>query len=60
MMFLPLLTISVFTLPEDFASSTLAYIGGVFNDAVVIIAIAIGLPLAFWFIKRVIGLIPKR
>jgi hypothetical protein len=44
------------------ASSTelLAFAGGLFSDLWVLIAIAIGVPLAFYIIKKVIGLIPKR
>jgi hypothetical protein len=44
------------------ASSTtlFAYAGGLFSDLWVLIAIAIGVPLAFYIIKKVIGLIPKR
>lgn len=44
------------------ASSTqlFAYAGGLFSDLWVLIAIAIGVPLAFYIIRKVIGLIPKR
>ncbi len=37
-----------------------AYAGGLFSDLWVLIAIAIGVPLAFYIIRKVIGLIPKR
>lgn len=51
---------SLITLPGDFMASTTAYIGSVFSDTYIIIALAIGLPLAFWFIRRVIGLVRAR
>ena len=36
-----------------------AYVGTLFNDAWPIIVLAVGIPLAFYIIKRVIGLVPK-
>jgi len=47
------------TLPTSTASDLLAYAGDLFNDLWVLIAIAIGIPLAFYVIKQVIGLMPK-
>ena len=48
------------TLPVDFLTTTTAYIGTVFTDLWTLIALAIGLPLAFWVIRRIIGLIRAR
>ena len=39
--------------------SSLASVGAVFTDLWVIIALAIGVPLAFYIIRRVIALVPK-
>jgi hypothetical protein len=36
-----------------------AYVGTLFSDAWLVIALAIGIPLAFYVIKRVIALVPK-
>lgn len=36
-----------------------AYIGYLFNDTWALIALAVGIPLAFYVIKRVIALVPK-
>jgi len=55
---LPLLTL--FSLPENIVASTTAYIGDIFTDAVLLITLAIGIPLAFYVIKKIIGLMPKR
>ena len=48
------------TLPVDFLTTMTGYIGTVFTDLSTLIALAIGLPLAFWVIRRVIGLIRAR
>jgi hypothetical protein len=50
----------VFTLPETAVSSTLAYVSGIMTDAWVLIALAVGVPFAFYVIKKLIGLLPKR
>jgi len=55
---LPLLTL--FSLPEDIVSSTTAYIGDMFTDLGLLIYLAIGIPLAFFVIKKVISIMPKR
>jgi len=36
-----------------------AYIGTLFSDVWPILALAVGIPLAFYIIRRVIGLVPK-
>jgi hypothetical protein len=50
----------LFSLPEDFVTSTVAYIGGLFTDLEMLIVVAIGIPLAFYVIRKVISLMPKR
>jgi hypothetical protein len=51
--------LSIITLPQDAATSTLAYAGTLFTDLWVLVAIAIGIPLAFYVIRSAIGLLPK-
>jgi hypothetical protein len=50
----------LFTLPADFVTSSVAYIGYFFTDLSSLLVIAIGVPLAFYVIKKIIGLLPKR
>jgi len=50
--------LTLFTLPEGMIASTTAYIGEVFTDSSVLIYLALGLPLAFWFIRKVMRLFP--
>jgi uncharacterized membrane protein len=49
------------TIPATLGTSFLANVGSQITDpgTLAVIAIVIGLPLAFWVIKRVIGLVPK-
>jgi len=51
----------MFEVATSVAPSLTATITDAFNDAglLLVIALAAGLPLAFWAIKRVIGLVPK-
>jgi len=51
---------TLITLPENFVSDMTAWVGNVFTDLAPLIVIAIGLPLAFWGISRVIGLFRMR
>lgn len=44
----------IFNLPAGFISGTMAYIGDLFTDTSPLILIAIGLPLGFWVIFKVI------
>lgn len=48
------------TIASSTPTELLAYASGLFTDLWLLIAIAIGLPLAFYVIKKVIGLMPKR
>jgi hypothetical protein len=50
---------SFITLPVDAVTDITASIGTMVTDLWLVIALAIGLPLAFYVIKRVIGLVPK-
>lgn len=50
----------MFTLPQNAAADLLGYIGSVVTDGWVIISIAIGIPLAFYVVRRLIGLINAR
>lgn len=48
-----------FGMTDGFATGTLAYIGGLVSGAGPYLAVIIGLPLAFWAIRRVIDLMPN-
>lgn len=50
----------ILTIDSDFVTSTLAYAGQLVTDTKVLIILAIGLPLGFWVIRRLIGLIRAR
>ena len=50
----------IWTIPSDFLSTTTGYIGEFFGDIWTLIALVIGLPLSFWGIKKVIGLVKVR
>ncbi len=52
--------LTLLTLPTDFMSGMTAYIGELFTDLNPIILLAIGLPLGFWFISKVIGIVRSR
>jgi len=47
-------------LPASSTTDIMAYVGGFFGDLWVLIALAIGVPLAFYIISRVVGLIRTR
>jgi len=51
---------TIITLGENFVSDTLAYVGDMFTDLSVVIVLAIGLPLAFWVIRKTISLVRAR
>jgi len=54
----PLLVL--FTLPSDFASATLAYVGNLITDLAVPIYIIIGIVLGMWIINFIVGLFTRR
>lgn len=47
----------IITLPDDFVSSSLAYVGQLFTDLTPAIVLIVGLPLAFWAIAKVIAVV---
>jgi len=47
------------TIPSSTPSDLLAYAGSLFTDLWLVIAVAIGVPLAFYVIRQIIGLVPK-
>jgi len=49
-----------FEIPTSTPADLMAYVGGIFSDVWIIVALAIGVPLAFYVIKKVIALVPKR
>lgn len=51
--------LSVVTLPQDATAQLLAQTGVLFTDLFPVIALAVGIPLGFFVIRRVIGLLPK-
>jgi hypothetical protein len=50
---------AIITLPSGAETDMLASVGTLTTDLWVIIALAIGVPLAFYVIRQVIGLVPK-
>jgi len=48
------------TLPEGFVTDTLTYVSDLFTDASLLIILAIGLPLGFWVIRKVISIVRAR
>jgi hypothetical protein len=52
--------LTLFTLPEGALASSTAFIGDIITDAGDFVWLAIGIPLGFYVIKKVIGLLPKR
>jgi hypothetical protein len=51
--------LSIITLPSASSTDMLSNVGTLFTDLWVMIALAIGVPLAFYVIRRVIALVPK-
>jgi len=47
----------IITLPSEFATSMMAYVGQLFTDLTPAIIVLVGLPLAFWAVNRVVGLV---
>lgn len=48
------------TIPAGFIDDLLGYVGNLFTDLSVLVILVIGLPLGFWVIRRVIGLVRAR
>lgn len=51
--------LTILTVPETVADDLLASAGTLFTDLWTVIALAVGIPLAFYIIKKVIALVPK-
>jgi hypothetical protein len=51
--------LTIITLPGGALDDVFASIGTLTTDLWVLIAVAIGVPLAFYVIRQVIGLLPK-
>lgn len=58
--FLKMLVGNYITLPEGFVDDMLAYIGDLFTDVSLLLILIIGLPIAFWVIRKVISLVRAR
>jgi len=52
--------LSIITIPTTATQELLAYTGELFTDTWQLVALAIGIPLAFYIISRVIGLFRTR
>ncbi|GAH91933.1 unnamed protein product [marine sediment metagenome] len=50
----------LFSLPEGLLAEMMTFVGAIFDDAKLLIILAIGIPLAFFVIKRAISLVPSR
>jgi len=50
---------TILTIQTASSTDMLANVGVLFTDLWVVIALAVGIPLAFYVIKRVIALVPK-
>ncbi|GAH91394.1 unnamed protein product [marine sediment metagenome] len=48
------------TIPEAFPADLLAYSGELFTDLSLLIVLAVGLPMAFWVIRKTISLVRAR
>ena len=51
---------AIITLPSASSTELLAYAGQLFTDLWVVVAIAIGIPLGFYIVKKAIGLVGKK
>jgi len=52
--------LTIITLPTDALTATLGYVGDLFADLGPFIWLAIGIPLGFYIIKRVIALVGSK
>jgi hypothetical protein len=51
---------SILTVASGSTAEILAYTGNLFTDLWVVIALVIGIPLAFYVIRKVVGLVRAR
>jgi hypothetical protein len=49
----------LFSLPEGILPEMMDYVSAIFTDGKLLIILAIGVPMAFYFIKKIIALAPK-
>lgn len=52
--------LTIITLASTTATDILAYVGNLFDDLTLIVILAIGLPMGFWVIGKVISLVRTR
>lgn len=52
--------LALITLPESAVTTTLAYVGTIFTDLGPFVWIALGVPFAFYIVRKVAGILPKR
>jgi len=52
--------LTLFTIPANALTSSTAYIGDLVTDVGPFVWLAIGIPLGFYVIKKLIGLLPKK
>jgi len=50
---------TLFLLPDGLLEAMMEYVSAIFTDAKLLIILAIGIPLAFYVIKRMISLVPR-
>jgi len=50
----------IINLPVNFVNDSLAYVGELFDNLTLLIVLVIGLPLAFWVIRKTISLVRAR
>jgi hypothetical protein len=50
----------IITIGGTFATDLLAYVGQLFTDVTPLVVLVIGLPLAFWAVRKVISLVRAR
>lgn len=55
-----MLMLPIFTLVETDITAMLAHAGTLFTDLNLIIVLLIGLPIGFWLIRKVIGLVSSK
>ena len=58
--FFPEVQASIISFTTETMDGITAYMGNLFTDLAPVIALVIGLPLAFWAIRRIIGLVRAR
>jgi hypothetical protein len=51
---------TIITLGETFTTDLLAYVGYLYTDLSPLILLAIGLPIGFWAVRKVISLVKAR